>query len=267
MGRMFALPARFRRRPAIAVIRLSGAIAAGPRGLSDAGLAPLLERAFRRRRPAAVALAINSPGGSPVQSSLIAARIRRLSAETKVPVLAFVEDVAASGGYWLATAADEIWADESSILGSVGVIYASFGFDRFLGQHGIDRRVHTAGKSKSFLDPFSPEKPADVKRLKALQEPIHESFIAQVKERRGAKLPKGRDLFTGDVWIGRQAVEVGLADGIGHLVPKLKERFGDRVRFLQYGPRRPLLQRLGATLADETMASLEERALWARFGL
>jgi signal peptide peptidase SppA len=256
-----------RRHPAVAVIRLSGAITSGPRGLSDAALAPVIERAFRRRRPAAVALLVNSPGGSAAQSSLIAARIRRLSEEKGVPVFAFVEDVAASGGYWLASAADEIWVDESSIVGSVGVIYAFFGFDRFLAEKGVERRVHTAGRSKSFMDPFSPEKPEDVARLTALQEAIHESFIAQVKARRGAKLDEGRELFTGEVWVGRRSVEVGLADGVGHLVPKMKERFGEKVRFVPYGRRRPLLQRLGAEIMGETLGALEERALWARFGL
>ncbi|MDH3262999.1 MAG: S49 family peptidase [Paracoccaceae bacterium] len=256
-----------RRHPAVAVIRLSGVIASGPRGLSDASLAPVIERAFRRRRPVAVALVVNSPGGSAAQSSLIAARIRRLAEEKKLPVHAFVEDVAASGGYWLATAADEIWLDENSIVGSIGVIYASFGLDRLLAKQGVDRRVHTAGESKSFMDPFAPERPEDVARLKALQGPIHDGFIGHVKARRGAKLDEGRELFTGDVWVGRQAVDLGLADGIGHLVPMMKERFGDKVRFLPYGRRRSLLRRLGAEVVGEALGAVEERALWARFGL
>ncbi|MCX7643740.1 MAG: S49 family peptidase [Rhodobacteraceae bacterium] len=254
------------RSPAVAVVRLHGMIAAGPRGLSDAGLAPVLERAFRRGRPKAVALAVNSPGGSAVQSALIAARIRRLAEERKVPVLAFVEDLAASGGYWLASAADEIWVDACSIVGSIGVIYAAFGFHGLLERHGVERRVHTAGRSKSFLDPFSPEKKADVARLKALQEPIHAAFIAQVKARRGARLAEGEELFGGEVWTGARAVALGLADGVGHLVPEMRRRFGERVRFLEYGRRRPLLQRLGASLTDEVAGALEERALWARFG-
>jgi serine protease SohB len=264
---MVAFFSFLRRHPAVAVVRLSGAIAAGPRALSDAGLAPLIERAFRKGRPAAVALSVNSPGGSPAQSSLIAARIRRLSEERKVPVLAFVEDVAASGGYWLATAADEIFVDESSIVGSIGVIYASFGFDRLLDRSGVERRVHTAGRSKSFLDPFRPEKPEDVARLMALQQPIHQSFIAQVRARRGARLREGEELFTGEVWVGRQAVEVGLADGVGHLVPTLKARFGEKVRIIPYGRRRSLFQRLGAELVGSALGQIEERALWARYGL
>ncbi|TMV62506.1 S49 family peptidase, partial [Thioclava sp. BHET1] len=164
--------------PRVAVLRLSGVIAAGRRGgLNDAALAPLIERAFAKGKPAAVALVINSPGGSPVQTALIAARIRRLSAEKGVPVHAFVEDIAASGGYWLACAADQIWIDDSSIVGSIGVISSSFGFHELIARHGIERRVHTAGASKSFMDPFRPEKPEDVARLKALQEPIHDAFI------------------------------------------------------------------------------------------
>lgn len=253
--------------PAVAVVRLQGMIGAGSRGLSDKALAPLIERAFRRGRPKAVALAVNSPGGSAVQSALIAARIRRLSEEREVPVVAFVEDLAASGGYWLATAADEIWVDESSLVGSIGVIYASFGFHGLLDRYGVERRVHTAGRSKSFMDPFSPEKKADVARLKTLQAPIHDAFIAHVKARRGARLAEAADLFNGDIWTGAQAVELGLADRIGHLVPAMRERFGRDVRFLEYGRRRPLLQRLGASLTDEVAGAAEERAMWARFGL
>ncbi|MBD3676811.1 MAG: S49 family peptidase [Rhodobacteraceae bacterium] len=255
--------------PLVAVARLSGMIATGgrPGVLNDSTLAPMLERAFRRGKPAAVVLVINSPGGSPTQSSLIAARIRRLSEERKVPVYAFVEDVAASGGYWLATAADEIWVDSNSIVGSIGVISASFGFNEFLGKHGIERRVYTAGKSKSMLDPFQPEKAADVKRIKALQEQIHATFIDQVKARRGSKLPEGKDLFTGDIWVGAQAVEVGLADGVGHLVPKMKERFGEKVRFVPYSQKRPLFQRVGFGVAGTVLDGIEERAGFARFGL
>ena len=192
-----------RRRDQVTVLRLEGVIGSGPRlgiaALTDAGLAPLIEAAFRRGRPKAVALAINSPGGSPAQSSLIAARIRRLADERKVPVHAFVEDVAASGGYWLASAADAIHLDANSIVGSIGVISASFGFQDLIARHGIERRVHTAGEDKSLLDPFRPERPQDVERLKRLQAAIHANFIEQVKARRGARLT-GDDLFTG---IGR----------------------------------------------------------------
>ncbi|MCA8879972.1 MAG: S49 family peptidase [Rhodobacteraceae bacterium] len=257
-------------RPRVAVVRLSGMISSGGRfvqGLSDDGLAQTLDRAFTRGKPSAVALSINSPGGSAVQSSLIGARIRRLAEERSVPVYAFVEDVAASGGYWIAVQADEIWADPASILGSIGVISASFGAHDFIARHGIERRVHTAGRSKSMLDPFRPEKDEDVQRLNRILEQIHAAFIDQVKSRRGAKLGDGEDLFTGDVWIGRQAVDRGLADGIGHLVPKMQERFGKDVKFLVYGAKRSLLQRLGLAFMDNMVATVEERALFARYGL
>ena len=254
--------------PLVAVVRLQGMIASGPRGLmSDEALAPVLEKAFRRGKPDAVALVINSPGGSPVQSSLIGARIRRLAAEHEVPVHAFVEDVAASGGYWLASSADQIWVDDSSLLGSIGVISAGFGAHVFLARQGLERRVHTAGKSKSFMDPFKPEKEEDVARLTTILERLHENFIALVKARRGDKLADNAELFTGEVWAGQGAVDVGLADGIGHLVPKMKELFGDKVRFARYGARRSLFQRLGATLLTDALDGIEERAAYARFGL
>jgi serine protease SohB len=214
-----------------------------------------------------VALVVNSPGGSPAQSSLIAARIRRLAEERGVPVYAFVEDVAASGGYWLACAADQIWVDASSILGSIGVISSSFGLQEFIGRHGIERRVHTAGRSKSLLDPFQAEKPEDVARLKALQEQIHASFIEHVLARRGSRLADDPEMFTGDIWVGQAAVDVGLADGVGHLVPKMKALFGPKVRFLTYGPRRGLLQRFGMAAAGAVADTIEERVAFARFGL
>lgn len=259
-----------KKHPRVAVIRLQGAISAsGPRGggLNDETLGPVIERAFSRGKPAAVALVINSPGGSAVQSALIAARIRRLAAEKDVKVHTFVEDVAASGGYWLATAGDDIWIDDSSILGSIGVISAGFGFPELLAKYGIERRVHTAGKSKSLLDPFRPEKPEDVERLHKLLAPIHDSFKRQVASRRGSKLPEGQDLFTGDVWVGQQAVEVGLADGIAHRSAKLKELYGDKVRTVNYSVKRSLFRRLGVGLMHDVVDGLEERALWARFGL
>ena len=254
--------------PTVAVLRLSGAIGAGNRGaLNDRALAPLIEKAFRKGKPAAVVLEINSPGGSPVQSSLIGARIRRLAEEKDIPVLAFVEDVAASGGYWLAAAADEIYADESSVVGSIGVISASFGAHVFLSRQGIERRVHTAGKSKSMLDPFRPEKPEDVARLRSMLEQIHANFINHVKERRGPKLSNEPEVFTGEVWVGRQAQELGLIDGIGHMMPMLKERFGAKVRLRRYDTRRPFWQRFGASVAEDAIAAVEERAEFARFGL
>ncbi|SFS22210.1 S49 family peptidase [Yoonia litorea] len=253
--------------PFVAVIRLQGTIANSGRGLDNPSLAPVIEKAFSKGKPAAVALEINSPGGSPVQSSLIAGRIRRLADEKKVPVFAFVEDVAASGGYWLASAADEIFIDDCSIVGSIGVISAGFGLQDAIGKIGVERRVHTAGKSKSMLDPFKAAKPADVKKLKGWLEDLHEKFIAQVKDRRGPKLSDDPDLFTGEVFIGQKGIDVGLADGIGHLAPVMKERFGDKVKFRRYGQKKPLLARFGAQIVDDTITGIEERAAYARFGL
>jgi signal peptide peptidase SppA len=250
----------------VPVIRLQGAIGTGGRSLSDTTLAPLIERAFAKGKPTAVALVINSPGGSAVQSSLIAARIRRLADEKQIPVHAFVEDVAASGGYWLACAADQIWVDQSSIVGSIGVIFASFGFPELMARQGVERRVITAGKSKSLADPFLPQKPEDVDRLRALQTPIHQAFIDHVKSRRGARLANA-DLFNADVWVGSQSVDLGLTDGIGHLVPKLKQIYGDKVRLVPLGQRRSLAQRFGLSLMDQALNTVEDRALWARYGL
>lgn len=254
--------------PTVAVIRLAGVISASGRGvLNNASLAPVIEKAFVRGKPAAVVLEVNSPGGSPVQSSLIGARIRRLAEEKEVPVIAFVEDVAASGGYWLAAAADEIYADDSSVVGSIGVISASFGAHEFLARQGIERRVYTAGKSKSMLDPFRPENTEDVARLKVLLEDIHTNFKDHISTRRNGKLPEDQDLFTGEIWLARRAVELGLIDGIGHLKPMMKERFGDKVKFRRYGVRKPFLSRLGARVFDDALHAIEERSAFAQFGL
>ena len=256
---------------------MQGVIAArgGAGALSHHGIAPLLERAFRRGRPAAVALLINSPGGSPVQSSLIAAHIRSLADERGVPVHAFVEDVAASGGYWLAAAADDIWVDESSITGSIGVISAGFGFADLLARIGVERRVHTAGEDKSLLDPFRPERPEDVARLLAIQRRIHAQFIDHVRIRRGARLAQDRSLFEGEVFVGGEAVEAGLADGIAHLRPKLRALYGEDVALRPLGLRRPFLRRFvpGVSAAElargaaEAMEAADRRAHWARYGL
>ncbi|MFT6675498.1 MAG: serine protease SohB [Sulfitobacter sp.] len=254
--------------PVVAVIRLSGVIGTQGRGaLNDTTLAPMIEKAFAKGKPAAVAIELNSPGGSPVQSSLIGARIRRLAEEKNIPVIAFVEDVAASGGYWLAAAADEIYADPSSVVGSIGVISASFGAHEFIKEHGVERRVYTAGQSKSMLDPFRPENPEDVARLKTLLEDIHSNFIDHVKDRRGAKLPADMDLFTGEIWLAKKAQELGLIDGIGHLHPMMKTRFGDKVKFRRYGVRRGLLSRFGVQMVQDAVQGIEERAAYARFGL
>jgi len=263
--------------PRVAVLRLSGAIGlpwpSRGGGLSIATTAGLIERAFAMKNLKAVALAINSPGGSPVQSSLIARRIRSLAAEKKLPVLVFVEDIAASGGYWLAAAGDEIYADESSIVGSIGVISSSFGFADLLQRLGIERRVHTAGPRKSMLDPFRPERPEDVERLKRLQQEIHENFKAHVRERRAGRL-KGeeQELFSGEFWSARPALARGLIDGIGDMRTVLRGRFGDKVRLVMVGERRGWLRRrLGLRAPDspveQALAMVEERALWSRFGL
>ena len=254
--------------PTVAVIRLSGMIGASGRGaLNDISLAPVIEKAFAKGKPVAVALEINSPGGSPVQSSLIGARIRRLAEEKDIPVIAFVEDVAASGGYWLAAVADEIYADPSSVVGSIGVISAGFGLHDLLAKNGVERRVYTAGNSKSMLDPFRPEQPEDVARLKELLEDIHVNFKEHVDTRRKGKLVSGRDLYTGEIWLARKAVEVGLIDGIGHLKPHLKERFGDKVKLRRYGVKKGLLGRFGAKVFEGALSGIEERAQFARFGL
>ena len=248
----------------VCVVRLNGMISTG-RGLNDAGLAPVLLKAFAKK-PAAVALSINSPGGSPVQSSLIGARIRRLAQEFETPVYAFVEDVAASGGYWLAASADEIYIDASSVVGSIGVISSGFGLNQFIERHGIERRVHTAGSSKSMLDPFQPQKKADVTRLKSILDGVHQTFKDHIIDRRGAKLAE-RGLFTGEIWIGQKAIDDGLADAIGHLVPTMKEKFGEKTRFRVLGQKKPLLSRFGMSLLSDVTHSIEERAAFARFGM
>ena len=255
--------------PVVSVVRLSGIIAAQGRGatLNDAGVAGMLQKAFSKGKPEAVALSINSPGGSPTQSSLIAARIRRLAQEKDVKVYAFVEDVAASGGYYIAAAADEIWVDRHSIVGSIGVISAGFGFHELIERYGVERRVYTAGKSKSMLDPFRPEKAEDLERLKTLQEHIHAGFIDHVKDCRGDRLNADMELFAGDIWVGDQGMDTGLIDGVGHLVPKMKEIFGDDVALKVYQQRRPLLSRFGAQVMGDAMAEIEGRAAFSRFGV
>ncbi|MFT3989426.1 S49 family peptidase [Aestuariivirga sp.] len=269
------LPERFAKTaPVVTHVRLQGAIGMGSPlrpGLNFKDVEPLLQRAFSRKGIAAVALSINSPGGSAVQSALIAARIRQLADKHSVPVLVFCEDVAASGGYWLACAGDEIFADESSIVGSIGVIAASFGFVDALSKLGIERRVHTAGENKAILDPFQPEKEEDVERLLAIQGDVHQAFKALVRSRRAGKL-KGdeAELFSGAFWAGREALARGLIDGIGHLHEVLASRFGPKLVL------KPVthssgwaLKRLGfaASAGEGLVDALETRALFRRFGL
>jgi signal peptide peptidase SppA len=264
--------------PTVAVLRFDGVIGLrGRRGLSLRRYAAALERAFAQRGLKAVALAINSPGGSPAQSALLYRRIRQLAAERAVPVLAFAEDVAASGGYWLALAADEIYAEETSLLGSIGVVTSGFGFVTALGRLGIERRLHTAGENKSLLDPFLPEEPRDLERLETLQRDLHDSFKELVRQRRGGKL-KGEEaqLFSGEVFTGRRALSLGLIDGIGELRGVVRGLFGEDVRLRMIDPerRRPFWTRLPwpgrpdvSDLAGDLVTRLEERLIWARFGL
>lgn len=281
------LPARFRPGAAVVpVVRLSGVIGAVTPlrpGMTLAGVARVLERAFSYRNAKAVALVINSPGGSPVQSRQIYLRIRQLAAEKKLPVLVFVEDVAASGGYMIACAGDEIICDPSSILGSIGVVGGSFGFQEAIKRLGIERRLYTAGAHKAMLDPFLPENPDDVAKLKALQSEIHQIFIALVKESRGARL-KGSDdtLFTGEYWAGESSIALGLADSIGDLRSTLRARYGEKVLtpviaqptgLLSglFGRKSPgagqlLAMESMAGLPDELISAVETRAIWAKFG-
>ncbi len=278
----------FDKSPVVPVLRLSGAIGLGSPfspGLGLSTLAEQIDKAFSVKRARAVALQVNSPGGSPVQSSLIYGRIRALSEEKDLPVYTFVEDVAASGGYWLALAGDKIYGDHSSILGSIGVISSGFGFDRAIERLGIDRRVYTAGERKMSLDPFQPEKPDEVERLKKLQKDVHNAFRALVEQRRGDKISKAGDsLFTGEFWSGTKALELGLIDGIGDLRSVMREKFGDKVNLKLISGKRGLFRRMGvgsraiaagnsgsaslaAGLTQDVLSTLESRSLWSRYGL
>ncbi len=283
------VPARFRSDiPVVPVVRLAGAIGISSPlrpGLTISSVSRSLERAFAISNVKAVALSINSPGGAAVQSHLIFKRIRALADEKKVPVFAFVEDVAASGGYMIACAADEIICDNASVVGSIGVIGASFGFHKLIDKIGVERRVYTAGQNKAMLDPFQPEKPEDVERFHKIQQDIHEGFIALVKSRRGTKLDSRETaLFSGEFWTGRRGLELGLVDAIGDLRAVLRERYGEKVRTPLiaerglFGRSKPGV--LGGvtggglaslwgnpSLAEDVVATLEARALWARYGL
>ncbi len=272
----------------IPVIRLSGTIGmATPlrQGMSLSVMAGVIERAFSVKDSPAVAVLVNSPGGSPVQSRLIYQRIRAMAQEEAKKVFVFTEDVAASGGYILALAGDEIYADASSVIGSIGVISAGFGLHQAIDRLGIERRVYTAGEKKMTLDPFQPEDPEDVERLKRIQKIVHQDFIDLVKQRRGAKIEDaGDDLFTGEFWTGRQALELGLIDGLGDVRSRMRELYGEDVRLRLISPERGLFLRrargvgvgrgareagggLTEGWADDLVSAIEERALWSRFGL
>ena len=264
------------RAPIVAVLRFEGVIMPRPRrgGVSLASHAAAIERAFGVSNLVAVAVVVNSPGGSAVQSALLCRRIRELAEERHVPVISFAEDVAASGGYWLALAGDEIFSEETSILGSIGVISASFGFSKLIEKLGVERRLHTAGERKSLLDPFVPQSPSDVERLAVLQQDIHRAFKEHVQRRRAGKIDmKDESLFNGDVLTGRMALDRGLVDGIGELRGVMRARYGDKVKlrpFVAERRRWPLWRRLPFT-ASEPVADLadwiEARLLWASFGL
>jgi signal peptide peptidase SppA len=281
------IPARLRPGTAVVpVVRLSGLIGSVTPlrpGMSLAGVARTLERAFATKNARAVALVINSPGGSPVQSRQIYLRIRQLAEEKKLPVLVFVEDVAASGGYMIACAGDEIFCDPSSILGSIGVVGGSFGFQELIKRIGVERRLYTAGAHKAMLDPFLPENPDDVARVKALQREIHAIFIALVRASRGDRLKSADDvLFTGEYWAGETSVSLGLADAIGDLRSTLRARYGEKVLTPVVAPATGMLSGLfgrksagAATLGrldgiaglpDALISALETRAIWAKFG-
>ncbi len=277
----------FGQGPVIPVLRFSGAIGmATPLrpGLSITHAAGAIEKAFELSKTPAVAVVINSPGGSPVQSSLIFRRIRQLAEEKKKTVYVFCEDVAASGGYYLALAGDEIYADPSSIIGSIGVIFAGFGFDKAIGKLGIERRVYTAGESKDALDPFRPEKPEDIERIKSVQRDVHDVFIGIVKERRAGRLTgSDGELFSGAFWSGPKALELGLIDGISDVRSKMRELYGNKVRLkvvpLEKGGLLSRLRRSASSagyeelrtgrlaLGEDLISAIEARALWSRFGL
>lgn len=284
MAILSRLPFPRRRAPVVSVLRLGGVIGrvgAFRRGLALEPLAPALERAFSGRRTAAVALSIDSPGGSPVQADLIQRRVADLAREKRIPVFAFCEDVAASGGYWIALAATEIHANPNSIVGSIGVVSAGFGFDRAIARLGVERRLYATGPAKGMLDPFRAEDPEHVERLRALHGEIFDRFRDLVRERRGDRLAgPEEEIFSGAFWTGSKALEYGLVDGLGELRATMRERFGENTRFRVVGGRRGLLRRFrpagaapGAfepdvgSWAEDALAAVEARALWSRFGL
>ncbi|MBB4006962.1 S49 family peptidase [Allorhizobium taibaishanense] len=280
------VPKRFRKQEiVIPVVRLHGAIMSGGSrfrpALNLASVAPLLEKAFKMKDSPAVALSINSPGGSPVQSRMIYQRIRTLAEENSKTVLVFVEDVAASGGYMIAVAGDEIIADPTSIVGSIGVVSGGFGFPDLLKKIGIERRVYTAGENKVMLDPFQPEKQSDIEYLKTLQLDIHDVFITMVKERRGIRLGDDPDLFSGKFWTGRKGFELGLVDKLASMREEIMARYGRTARLELVSGGRGLFGRrqpgvgtflsqpadIAGAAASGLAETLEDRALWARYGL
>ncbi len=285
LSRIPGLKRLSKRKPVIPVLHLNGAIGQGGAlrsGLTASALAEPIRRAFSTSGARAVALAVNSPGGSPVQSELIASRIRQYAQEKDIKVYVFCEDVAASGGYWLACAGDEIYASRASIVGSIGVVAAGFGFQDLIQRYGVERRVYTSGEKKVILDPFQKEDPDDVARLKEIQAEIHEHFKAMVRDRRQGKLKaEESELFSGAFWTGEQAYELGLIDGIGELRETLRRKYGERVQLPLIEPQKSWLKRklggasaaaalsggAGGSWAGDLLSAAEERALWSRYGL
>ncbi|MBL4803395.1 MAG: S49 family peptidase [Alphaproteobacteria bacterium] len=280
LGNVPVIGGLFKPKPKVAVIRLSGILSesnARRGSFSHKTTEKMIEDAFDTYDLKGVLMIINCPGGAPAQCSLIGDHIRSLADKKNVPVYAFVEDVAASGGYWLACAADEIYTNDTSIVGSIGVISASFGFQELIGKYGVERRVHTAGKQKSFLDPFMDEKPADVKRLKGIQSDMHEIFINWVKTRRADKLDgKDSELFEGQFWLAPKALKLGLIDGFGEARSFAKDKFGETIKFKEFGPDKKLLPSLlgtesklpsGASLAEDAIDTIEAKSIWGRYGL
>jgi len=263
----------FRKSQNVSIIPLNGVIAPNMgrrKGLNLHEIDKNIEEAFSLKNLKAVALQINSPGGSPVQSEMIAKRIRELSEKNNIPVLAFVEDVAASGGYWLACAADEIFASRASIVGSIGVVSSGFGFDKAIEKIGVDRRLYTSGDNKAILDPFMPEKKDEVKRLKDIQKQLHQQSISFVKLRRGSKIDdKNKEVFTGAFWSGEESIEIGLIDGFGEMKTILKERFGDNVKTKEFSPKKKFFgfANLLSGSLDMLIYKIDERILFKRFGL
>ena len=263
----------FRKSKSVSVIPLNGVIAPNMgrrKGLNLNEIDKNIEQAFSVKNLKAVALQINSPGGSPVQSEMIANRIRELSDKNNVPVLAFVEDVAASGGYWLACAADEIIASKASIIGSIGVVSSGFGFSKAIEKIGIDRRLYTSGDNKAILDPFLPENPEDIKRLKAIQNELHTQFITFVKSRRGSKIKDdNKEVFTGAFWSGEKSLEIGLIDSFGEMKCILKERFGSQVKIKEFAPKKKFFgfSSLLSGALDMLIHRFEEKSIFNRFGL
>ena len=271
-----------KKKKTIPVVYMSGIIGniGGLRkGITLTSVEDLLEKAFNIKKSAAVAIIINSPGGSPVQSSLIYKRIKKLAKKNKTKVIFFVEDVAASGGYYIACAGDEIYVDENSIVGSIGVIYTSFGFDKLIKKYGIERRIFTTGKYKSILDSFQKQKLSDVKKLKSIQTEIFKNFKDIVLKSRIKKInKKNKNIFSGSFWTGKEAIKLGLVDGIGDLKTIMEKKFGEKLRYVSIKPKKSFLKGILSKsfyskdlldtkkIINDMMTYMESRNIWGRYG-